>query len=97
MDATSGDVLETSPARPGWEGLGPEELRTLLDDVTVLPDEAANEARSSTDGPVTAIRLAERDGSAVWVVDIVSELAGEEITTHIVDARTGEVLERTEA
>ncbi|WP_175412491.1 PepSY domain-containing protein [Streptomyces sp. TRM64462] len=93
VDAVLGDVLGTSTAGTGTDGLTAAELTARLDEATVLPDEAAREARGSTDGPVTAIRLDQQGDTVVWAVDVAG-LQGEETKTHVVDARTGEVLRR---
>ncbi len=74
--------------------MAPEELRALLAEAAVPVDEAAREARGAVDGPVTAIRLDARDGDPLWVVGIVSDVPGGEVTTRLVDARTGELLDR---
>jgi uncharacterized membrane protein YkoI len=90
LDATRGNVLANSSAPAVAE---PDRLSQLLSEARLLPDEAVREATDSTDGPVTAIHLDERDGAPVWIVDALSD--GESpMVRHLVDAKTGEVLDR---
>ncbi|MGW7356253.1 PepSY domain-containing protein [Streptomyces sp. NPDC054802] len=95
LDATRGDVLETAtpPSRSTEEQRQTEDL---LDEATVLPGEAAREAKGETDGPVTAVKLQEQDDAPLWAVDVAS-VDGRTATTHHVDAQTGEVIRRTPA
>lgn len=93
VEATRGEVLGTRVG-PDLTASERQELVRLLQEARLLPDEAAREAADTTNGEViTAIRLAERDGDAVWRVSVLG-VADESATVHVVDARTGEVVER---
>ncbi|MFD3730222.1 PepSY domain-containing protein [Streptomyces sp. NPDC058632] len=92
LAATAGRRVEEKPG-PRLDSEARKALRALLERATLLPGEAALEARDSTDGPVTGVRLTTYEGEAVWEVD-VTNIFGEEVTVHDVDARTGEVLRR---
>ncbi|MFG3660093.1 PepSY domain-containing protein [Streptomyces sp. NPDC047706] len=95
LDATRGSVLE-STAAPGREDSQGQAVVKLLDRATVLPGEAAREAMGTTDGRVTSISLEERGGEPVWIVDVLDTGASPAVS-HVVDARTGEVQNRTPA
>ncbi|WAX76635.1 PepSY domain-containing protein [Streptomyces sp. KMM 9044] len=65
----------------------------LLDEAQLLPDEAAREAAGTANGElVTALELQGREGDPVWRVDALG-VADESATVHVVDAKTGEILE----
>ncbi|MBR8638840.1 PepSY domain-containing protein [Streptomyces tuirus] len=91
LDATRGEVLETSSG-PDLKDAERRQLVQLLEEAQLLPDEAAREA-ADTGERVTAIELQRRDGDPVWRVSVLG-VADESATVHVVDARTGEILER---
>ncbi|MEU0213974.1 PepSY domain-containing protein [Streptomyces sp. NPDC006265] len=93
LDATRGDVLGTSSG-PAQSDSERQELVRLFTDARLLPGQAAREAADTANGEViTAIELEQRDGTPVWEVSVLG-VADESATVHVVDARTGEVLER---
>ncbi|MFG2683601.1 PepSY domain-containing protein [Streptomyces sp. NPDC048392] len=91
LGATRGEVLETSSG-PNMTDSGRQHMRQRLQEARILPGEAAREA-AGTGEIVTAVRLDGRDGDPVWRVSVLG-VADESATVHVVDARTGEVLER---
>lgn len=96
LDATRGEVLGTSSG-PDLSESERQELTRLLQDARLLPDEAAREAADTTNGEViTHIELDRRDGTPVWRVGALG-VADESATVHVVDARTGEILDRRPA
>ncbi|MFI7142367.1 PepSY domain-containing protein [Streptomyces massasporeus] len=92
LDATRGEVLGTSTG-PDRKDAERQRLVQLLKEARLLPDEAAREAADTGD-MVTAIELQRRDGDPVWRVNVLG-VADESATVHGVDARTGEILERS--
>ncbi|MCX2924444.1 hypothetical protein [Streptomyces sp. NEAU-W12] len=84
--------MEEKPG-PTLDSEATKALLALLERATLLPGEAALEARDSTDGPVTGVRLSACEGEAVWEVG-VTNVFGEEVTVHDVDAKAGKVLRR---
>jgi uncharacterized membrane protein YkoI len=72
-----------------------QELVQLLEEAQLLPDEAAREA-ADTGEIVTFIELQRRHGKPVWRVSVLG-VADESATVHVVDARTGEIVERRPA
>ncbi|MGY1400876.1 PepSY domain-containing protein [Streptomyces sp. SS10] len=96
LDATRGEVLGTSSG-PDLTDSERQELVRLLEEARILPDEAAREAAETAEGDVvTAVELQERDGNPVWRVSVLG-VADETATVHVVDARSGEVLDRSPA
>ncbi|MFI7142341.1 PepSY domain-containing protein [Streptomyces massasporeus] len=94
LDATRGEVLGTSSG-PDLKEAERQQLVQLLEEARLLPDEAAREA-ADTGEVVTAIELQRRDGDPVWMVSVLG-VADKSATVHVVDARTGEVLDRRPA
>ncbi|WP_171108709.1 MULTISPECIES: PepSY domain-containing protein [Streptomyces] len=96
IDATRGEVLGTSPG-PDLTDSERQELTRLLEEARLLPGQAAREVADTTNGAVVpAIELDGRDGEPVWKVSVLG-VGDESATVHVVDARTGEVLERSPA
>lgn len=96
LDATRGEALGTSTG-PGLTDSEHQELTRLLEEARILPDEAAREAAETAEGDaVTAVDLQERDGDPVRQVSVLG-VADETATIHVVDAKTGEVLDRSPA
>ncbi|WP_461087901.1 PepSY domain-containing protein [Streptomyces deserti] len=96
IGATRGEVLGTRPG-PDVTDSERQELMRLLQEARLLPDEAAREAADTTNGEViTSIELERRDSAPVWRVGVLG-VADESATVHVVDARTGEILERRPA
>ncbi|MBU5946093.1 PepSY domain-containing protein [Streptomyces sp. PAM3C] len=96
LDATRGELLGTSSG-PDLTDSERQELVRLLDEARILPDEAAREAAETAEGDVvTAVELQERDGDPVWRVSVLG-VADETAMVHVVDARSGEVLDRSPA
>ncbi|MCX2923337.1 PepSY domain-containing protein [Streptomyces sp. NEAU-W12] len=96
LGATRGEVLGTSPG-PDLADSERQELMRHLDEARLLPGEAAREAADTANGElVTALELQGREGDPVWRVDVLG-VADESATVHVVDAKTGEILERRPA
>ncbi|MBV7697842.1 PepSY domain-containing protein [Streptomyces sp. TRM70350] len=96
IEATRGEVLGTSPG-PDRTDSERQELTRLLEEARLLPGQAAREVADTTNGAVVpAIELEGRDGEPVWKVSVLG-VGDESATVHVVDARTGEVLERRPA
>lgn len=96
VEATRGKVLGTS-AGPTRTDAERQDLLRLLEEATLLPGQAAREVADTETGEVVqAIGLDRRDGVPVWKVSALG-VADEQATVHVVDARTGDVLERHDA
>lgn len=96
VDATRGEVLGTNSG-PDLTDSERQELMRLLEEARILPGQAAREAADTTNGEVvTAIELEGRDGVPGWMVSVLG-VADESATVHVVDARSGEILERRPA
>ncbi|MBQ0987557.1 PepSY domain-containing protein [Streptomyces sp. F63] len=96
LGATRGEVLGKRPG-PALAGSERQELKRLLEETVLLPDEAAREVADTKKGEVaTAMELERRNGDPVWTIGVLG-VTDESVTVNVVDARTGEVLERRPA
>ncbi|WP_338900091.1 PepSY domain-containing protein [Streptomyces sp. TG1A-60] len=96
LDATRGELLGTSSG-PDLTRSERQALVRLLEQARLLPGQAAREAADTANGDVvTAIELERRDGGPVWMVSVLG-VADESATMHVVNAKTGEILDRRPA
>ncbi|AQS65812.1 hypothetical protein B1H29_01635 [Streptomyces pactum] len=93
LDATRGESLGAG-AGPDLTDSERQDLVRLLDQAQVLPDTAAREAADTPNSEVvTAIELERQDGGPVWLVSVLG--VGDDLAmVHVVDAKTGEILDR---
>ncbi|WCN05145.1 PepSY domain-containing protein [Streptomyces sp. M92] len=93
LGATRGEVLGTS-AGPDLTDSERQDLVQLLEQTRVLPDQAAREAADTPNSEVvTAIELERQDDRPVWLVSVLG-VGDAAAMVHVVDARTGEILDR---
>ncbi|MFJ8189439.1 PepSY domain-containing protein [Streptomyces sp. NPDC096094] len=96
LGATRGEVLGTS-AGPDLTDSERRNLVRSLEQTRVLPDQAAREAADTPNGEVvTAIELERQDDRPVWLVSVLG-VGDDAAMVHVVDARTGEILDRRPA